>query len=456
MLILAVLLGGGSVLAEIGKIDIKGDLKAGSFLLQPNQDASNDAMMKVGGTLSAGSYEFVLSNVKNGDVIVEAANSKLKGKDIEVSFTNQNFSDINDKVILFKGKNDLTAGSSLGSNYKTAKGVGNVNVKSKLSAIYTDQIYGLDSDGNFILGFKNNQATTNPQIVSILTPLIANLELSNRLNDQISNELTNLNGIFYDNNISSDDIVTFANLEGFISDYDDVDLKGYSAIAGVTQRDDDLVYGAFMEYGKGEFDGSLNKIEYDGDLYSVGLGILGKVYMKDNFYIDAYAKIGRFRDDFESTYINNFKLSNTYKGFGAAVGYYKNFENLSLDSKIGYAYSYASGKSIELEGKNGSKEVVNFGSLKSNRIKFDNRFLFGSIFRPYLNANIEYEFSGENGFHTIQLPNGESMNFDGFSAGAGLGFSYTPSKNLVINLEVNQIFGTIEETNARLVSEYKF
>lgn len=308
----------------------------------------------------------------------------------------------------------------------------------------------------------------NPKALSLLSPLTASLEVSNRLSDQISNELhnlnsngkNNLNSGYFDNNVSADRMTVFANISGFLSNYEsgNVDIDGYSAIAGVAASDyDNAMIGAFVEYANANFEANLNSIKSTGDIEAIGGGLLGKIYIKDNFYIDAYAKIGKFYTDYESSYVEKFEIKPTYYGTGIALGYFNNYGILGVDSKLGFNNSKLQDFSQELTGKNGLKEKFEFKEVISNRAKFDNRFLFNlGTFRPYINANFEYEFSGSNTFITKQLLNEAKFGNKGFSAGGGLGLSYTPNMQTTLNLEVNQIFGVREESNARLAVEVRF
>lgn len=139
-------------------------------------------------------------------------------------------------------------------------------------------------------------------------------------------------------------------------------------------------------------------------------------------------------------------------------GYFNDYGVSLVESRLGFATSKIEANEIELSSKDTkAKEKFEFKEVISNRLKFDNRFLFNlGEFRPYINANLEYEFSGSNAFSTAQLSEAVKFSNKGFSAGGGLCLSYTPNIATTLNLEANQIFGVRNESNSRFAVEVRF
>lgn len=145
------------------------------------------------------------------------------------------------------------------------------------------------------------------------------------------------------NNTGGEELISFASVGGFFSNYDntDVDIDGFNALAGIGTGYDNSFYGAFVEYANADFDSNLGGVKTDGDIETYGIGVMVKHFFNENFYFDAYGKIGN-NESSQKSIINDakfdFDLKGTYYGFGANLGYFADYGSIFVDSRLGYAF----------------------------------------------------------------------------------------------------------------------
>ncbi|PSM51571.1 autotransporter outer membrane beta-barrel domain-containing protein [Campylobacter blaseri] len=295
----------------------------------------------------------------------------------------------------------------------------------------------------------------SPASYSILSTPTAGLAL----NSKLSNTLMDRAFIDIEQRITDNEgIIPFAYLNGYKLNQSagDVDTKGLTLTAGIAKAKDNYLVGAFFEYGYGDYDGNINKTKSDGKVNAYGGGVLARVYMDNNIYMDGFAKAGRMKNKYDAkmdivgSKDVSYKYNSTYYGVGIGAGYKTTLNNnIELNNRLGYVYGYIDGGNAKVLDAN-----YKINSITSHRAKFDSRLAYiNTAFKPFIDLKLEYEFAGKA---KANVKDGISLKNSGFSGGAGVGFIYNPTSLTTFDFGVYQMLGERKETGLNLGVEFKF
>lgn len=307
---------------------------------------------------------------------------------------------------------------------------------------------------------SNSVVSSIGDILSIMNGLI-NYDIDKNLYAASTHQASDVIPSIYPLRQSDELYITgFVSTKAFDAEYDTskVELDGYSIIAGVAFKQENLMLGGFFEYGDGDFDSDIQGIKSSGDVDVTGLGILGRYDFNSNFYLDGYARVGGTKTNYNGNILNNhikYDVKSTYYGLGLGVGYIAKLNSFTIDTRVGYDHTAIEGK--DADGYiNGIKQPLRFDDTKSNKVRLDSKFIYTNLsqIKPYLSANLEYEFDKDA--IIIEPTTTSKVNADGFSGGVGIGLRYTPTNNFFLELEAKQSFGEVEQTDGRVSFGVKF
>jgi outer membrane autotransporter protein len=255
-----------------------------------------------------------------------------------------------------------------------------------------------------------------------------------------------------------------------------VDVSSVSLMAGLSYGTDitpgRLTLGAFFEYGSGSYNTfnsftNAASVHGDGDVYSIGGGILGRMEFNDagpgNLYTEASFRAGTVHNEYASADLRDnsgriaaYESSSGYYGFHLGGGYEWNItEAASLDLYAKYFWTRQKGDSVILT----TGEEVRFEDVDSSRLRLGGRLAYeGNEFvSPYIGAAYEHEFDGQaraatKGF-AIQAP---SLRGDTGVGELGLTFKPSASLPLSFDLGVQGYAGKREGVTGSLQVKFEF
>lgn len=252
---------------------------------------------------------------------------------------------------------------------------------------------------------SNNSNSNNAPIGTVSPSGGAKILLETKLAQSVAlNEGANLlTQNFHQISSKSNETNTFVFLGGSDKKYktgSHIDIKGFNAVAGVAGdsgvKNGDLTTGAFIEYGIGEYESVLDDgTKGKGDTQYAGLGVLAKYQSISNFYLEASARVGRIKTEYETTAAyEGFKLSSTY--YGAHIGVGQIFaigESNDLDIYARGIYSKTSSNDEVIAGMN-----THFSGVSSMRMQIGAKdsFKIAQNSKLYAGAAYQYEFDGES------------------------------------------------------------
>ncbi|MCI6989333.1 MAG: autotransporter domain-containing protein [Campylobacter sp.] len=104
--------------------------------------------------------------------------------------------------------------------------------------------------------------------------------------DNISNIDSSVkNASFRDDNVATDTfVISFVYVDGFTSNLSrgDTDVDGVVATAGVAARSDNILVGAFFQYGYADYDEKLNSYKSDGEINAYTFRLLARFDLPSN------------------------------------------------------------------------------------------------------------------------------------------------------------------------------
>jgi outer membrane autotransporter protein len=206
-----------------------------------------------------------------------------------------------------------------------------------------------------------------------------------------------------------------------------VDVSSISLMVGLSCAVDvtpgRLTLGAFFEYGSGSYEtfnsfSNAASVHGDGDIYSIGGGILGRMDFVNtgpgHIYAEASLRVGEVNNEFDSSDLKDsqglaarYESSSAYYGFHIGTGYEWNItQAASLDLYAKYFWTRQGGDSVTLS----TGDPVEFEDADSSRLRLGGRLTYAASehVSPYVGAAYEREFGGKaraatNGF-AIQAP----------------------------------------------------
>ncbi|MDR1123628.1 MAG: autotransporter outer membrane beta-barrel domain-containing protein [Elusimicrobiota bacterium] len=183
------------------------------------------------------------------------------------------------------------------------------------------------------------------------------------------------------------------------------EVKGTSFMAGLAKELNDSTFGVFFEYGGGSYDTNNSfasgDIKGNGNASYTGGGLLGHFALENNNYVEASARLGQVKTDFNSKdYVDASGLNAKYDldtmYYGAHIGGGHIFE---LDEKISingygkYLWTHENGKEVSLP----TSEKVDFAAADSHRIRAGLKVDYNrkGVLSPYAGAAYEQELAGK-------------------------------------------------------------
>lgn len=189
-----------------------------------------------------------------------------------------------------------------------------------------------------------------------------------------------------------------------------VDVDGVTLMLGVGGHvladHPNLSTAAFIEAGWGNYDSynsfnGVSAVSGKGDTRYYGAGMMGRVDMADDFYLDAMLRIGQMKTDFRSHDLLNpvsgqrvdYESRSTYYGASLGVGQLQKIdETKTLDLYARYLWTHLSDDEVRV-----ANDPLHFDSANSHRFRLGGRLNYRSqphhVF--YAGAAWEYEFDGD-------------------------------------------------------------
>ncbi|VYT02071.1 Uncharacterised protein [Campylobacter ureolyticus] len=278
----------------------------------------------------------------------------------------------------------------------------------------------------------------NPKLNHTLIPNLASSYVVNQMSDLMGDNISNI--AMLDDNISvnTDNIISFGYIKGYKSNIgkSDIDVNGAIIDVGIASRTDDALMGGFFEYSYADYDGSANSYSSDGKINAYAVGALARFDLRNNFFIDSYAKIGKLNNKYTLKSYDNLKANkdSTFYSLGAFLGHDSYFDRFILTNRLGYAYSNVDGYDLDING-----ETLNIKDVSSKRIKFDSIAYYktNTDTNLYARARLIYELDGKSNTYAPNINKTIESTNKGFSGGGELGVIYSikPLSNISLGIE---------------------
>ncbi|ORT98793.1 outer membrane autotransporter barrel protein [Anaerovibrio sp. JC8] len=212
-------------------------------------------------------------------------------------------------------------------------------------------------------------------------------------------------GLSLGSNIGVDGVSTFANMGGGSMTQETgshVTSHTWNAILALGHQNEKksgtTEYGAFFEYGKGNYSTFNGDIRGDGSMHYTGGGLLGKWTSPKKDYIEGSIRLGTIKDDASNVLTDN--MGNTY-GYNTSTGYY------GFHVGYGKVFDYSGGHSLDVYGKffYNHRNGVSFDagghydldSINSQILRVGARYSMRTSdqWKWYGGLAYEYEFNGD-------------------------------------------------------------
>ena len=433
-------------------------------------DKSKDSIS--GNTLNVTGKDLIAGNIKNFDKVNFYLPKGLKADDIVLQLTKDEDTVLNIVKVnpyVEKGKNEaiiknLKPGQKIyiikkasvdEHTLKETDSLGKKLSNKTISEVGASTIYDVelneDKSNLFLEVSKNATPKTNPKLNHTLIPNLASSHVVNQMSDLVSDNIPNI--AILDNNISAntDNIISFGYVKGYKSNIgkNDTDVNGAIVDVGVASRADNTLMGGFFEYSYADYDGSINSYNNDGKIKAYAVGALARFDLRNNFFIDSYAKIGKLNNKYTLKGYDNLNINkdSTFYSLGAFLGHDSYFDRFMLTNRLGYAYSNVDGYELDIDG-----ETLNVKDISSKRIKFDSIAYYktNTDTNLYARARFIYELDGKSGIYAPNMNKDIESTTKGFSGGGELGVIYSIKPLSNISFGVGAMGGKIDELSANL------
>lgn len=188
-----------------------------------------------------------------------------------------------------------------------------------------------------------------------------------------------------------------------------VDVDSFSLLAGAAVHNafnqPNLSMGVFFEAGWGNYDSynsfsNAASVHGDGDTNYYGVGLMGKLGLANDFYVDGSLRIGRVETDFNSgdfvkTYGQSISYDSKSTYTGASIGLGKIIkldEQKNLDLYTRYLWTHVNSDSVKIVGDTYDFDAVNSHRLRAG-VRFTQQYSPTSSF--FAGAAYDYEFDGD-------------------------------------------------------------
>ncbi|ORT98972.1 outer membrane autotransporter barrel protein [Anaerovibrio sp. JC8] len=285
---------------------------------QANKLTFTDVEWKDSGALL--NHKTTLSNVSFDGAAVDTSNIK---------FTNIEELAANKKMTLVSDFGN-SVGTITGTKYK---------VGSTLEGDGKASLVGKD------LIFTAETGTAQPQTHNTVMGATASMAALSAGNDFVG---TATDGLSMGSNTGTDGLATFANMGGGSITQETgshVTSHTWNAILALghqnVKKSGTTEYGAFFEYGTGNYSTFDGDVRGDGSMHYTGGGLLGKWTSPRKDYIEGSIRLGSIKDDASNVLTDG---TNTY-GYNTSAGYY------GFHLGYGKLFDYSGGRSLDVYGK---------------------------------------------------------------------------------------------------------
>ena len=212
-----------------------------------------------------------------------------------------------------------------------------------------------------------------------------------------------------------------------------VDTRGYVMNVGFVRKNDSVIFGPFVAYGRGTYDSYLDDGTHgNGKTSYIGAGIFGRMAMQNDVYIEGSLQGGRIKSDYTGN------ISGTVTGYDSSNPYYaghigvgkrvKLMMGTSIEGYLKYFYAHQNGMRTRLS----TGEEYDFAAMDSHRLRLGARYMrsVDGVGEVYAGLAWEYEFSGA-AWASYQGYNTPSPSLKGGSALVEFGYRFAPKKSCV-------------------------
>ena len=220
------------------------------------------------------------------------------------------------------------------------------------------------------------------------------------------------------------------------------DVRGYNLNVGfarkIAQKDGALLFGPFVEYGRGNYDSYLDDGTHgDGKTRYIGAGLLARKDGQDGTYFEGSIRAGRMKSDYTGNIAGvdtSYDVSHPYYGFHLGLGRVTKLKGgSSVDTYLKYFYAHQNDADATLA----TGETYKFDDVNSSRLRLGVRYTKGDNPENQVYAGIawEYEFDGDAraSYQGMDTP---SPSLKGSSGVLELGARFAP-KDSNVSYELN-------------------
>ena len=252
-----------------------------------------------------------------------------------------------------------------------------------------------------------------------------------------------------------------------------VDVSGASIIAGLAWKPElsngRITFGPFFEAGWGSYntDNSFSNaadVEGDGTTEYYGGGLLGRYDASCGGYVEASARVGGVRNDYDSDDLRDpltgrkadYDKTRTYYGAHAGLGYVWSIsEQAALDMYAKYFWTHQEGFSTDV-----GEDPYTFDDADSHRLRGGARFSYAinEQIVPYIGAAYEHEFDGKIKASTHGVYKVDRPDLEGGTGMGELGLTIKPEADsgFSMDLGVQGYVGVREGVTGSLRLKYEF
>lgn len=218
-----------------------------------------------------------------------------------------------------------------------------------------------------------------------------------------------------------------------------VDVHGWNGALGMARKVDNLSYCIALEHGFGNYDAYLGQgLHGKGDIKATGGVIYGELKQDNGVYIDASLRAGRVKSDYHSS-STSYDESSAYYGFSLGGG-----KEIAVNDKavldLYGRYYYMHTNSSDAVAKTG--EAIAFDAVNSQRIRIGGRYSIdiNEAGKAYAGLAWQYEFGSDAkaAIYSLEAP---TSSFKGHSGIVEAGYKLNAGKNLILDFNLNGVFG---------------
>ena len=407
-----------------GSVGFSADKKVLAYTITSNQASKltfSDVEWKDSGALI--NHATTLSNVKFDGADVDTSN---------INFTNLKALKDNKEMTLVSDFGE-TVGTITGTKYKvgsTLEGEGKASLEGK-DLIFTTGSTGLqEQTHNTVMGAEVGMAALSAG------------------NDFVG---AATEGLSMAGNTGSDGLATYANMGGGsmkVETGSHVKTRTWNAILALGHKNEKKLstteYGAFFEYGTGNYSTFNGDERGDGSTHYTGGGILGKWKKNNGFYVEGSLRAGSIHDDANNVLRADdgtpysYTTNSTYWGAHIGVGKELKVNKTDLlDLYAKYFYNHRGSVSFDAEGH------YDLDAVESSVLRVGTRYTVkqNDNFKYYGGLAVEHEFAGRAS-GTATPVGGTPLSIrgadiSGTSVRGEIGATFRPGEKSNVTLDLN-------------------